>query len=139
MATCDRWPSTQDWQLLYSITSQKTLHGTETEITFKLAFWVATLLASTDEERSRLLKLMKNFYDTRSKLIHGAELKEKHRRCLEQGDDLRSIIRPLLRSFVAFAVNPPETYNKAFFNEHLDAALVNATELESLRAALGLY
>jgi hypothetical protein len=138
MATYDRWPYSYDSQLLDSITALEALLGTETEIAFKLAFRVAALLAPTDKERGELLKLMKDFYDTRSKLVHGAGLREKHHHCLEQVDKLRSLVRQLLRSFVAFAVNPPEKYNKAFFNEHLDTALVNATERESLRAALGL-
>jgi hypothetical protein len=61
-----------------------------------------------------------------------------HKRCLEQVDDLRSLVRPLLRSFVAYAANPPATYTKAFFNEQLDAALVNATERDNLRVASDL-
>jgi hypothetical protein len=138
MATYDRWPSGQDSQLLDSITALEALLGTETEIAFKLAFRVAALLAPTDKERGELLKLMKDFYDTRSKLVHGAGLREKHQRCLEQVDKLRSLVRLLLRSFVAFAVNPPEKYNRAFFNEHLDVALLDATEREKLRTALGL-
>jgi hypothetical protein len=141
MATYDRWPSAQDSQLLDSITALEALEallGTETEIAFKLAFRVAALLAPNDTERGELLKLMKEFYDTRSKLVHGAGLREKHRRCLAQVDELRSLVRRLLRSFVAFAANPPDTYNKAFFNEQLDVALVDATKREDLRTALGL-
>ena len=138
MSTYDHWPSTQDSQLLDSNTALEALLGTETEIAFKLAFRVAALLSPNDAERGRLLKLMKEFYDTRSKLIHGAGLKEKHKRCLERVDDLRSLVRPLLRSFVAYAANPPGTYTKAFFNEQLDAALVNATERDNLRVVLGL-
>jgi len=138
MATYDRWPSGQDSQLLDSITALEALLGTETEIAFKLAFRVAALLAPNDKERGRLFKLMKDFYDTRSKLVHGARLRGKHQRCLRQVDELRSLIRMLLRSFVKFAVNPQEKYNKAFFNECLDVALVDATERENLRTALGL-
>jgi hypothetical protein len=53
-------------------------------------------------------------------------------------DELRSLVRRLLKAFVAFAANPPQTYNKGFFNEHFDVALLEATEREKLRTALGL-
>jgi hypothetical protein len=138
MGTYDRWPTLQDSQLLDTTTALEALLGTETEIAFKLAFRVAALLAPNDGERAQMLKTMKDFYDTRSKLVHGAALKAKHHQCLQRVDDLRSLVRKLLRAFVALAANPPETYNKAFFNERLDMALIDATEREKLRAALKL-
>jgi hypothetical protein len=81
---------------------------------------------------------MKGFYDTRSQLVHGGYLKKKHEDYLARVHELRSLARLLLRSFVALATNPPSGYGKSFFKEHLDATLVNATEREKLRAALGL-
>lgn len=138
MGTYDRWPTLQDSQLLDTITALEALLGTETEIAFKLAFRVAALLASSDSERAQMFKTMKDFYDTRSKLVHGAALKAKHHQCLQRVDDLRALVRKLLRAFVALAANPPEMYNKAFFNERLDMALIDATERERLRATLGL-
>jgi hypothetical protein len=138
MGTYDRWPNRQDSQLLDAITALEALFGTETEIAFKLAFRVAALLSSSDSDRAQMLKLMKDFYDTRSKLVHGAGLRDKHQRCLQQVDELRALVRRLLRAFVAFTANPPGTYGKAFFREQLDLALVDAAEREKLRAALGL-
>lgn len=138
MGTYDRWPLTQDSQLLDLITALEALLGTETEIAFKLAFRVAALLADSDTNRAELLKGMKDFYDTRSRLVHGGELKHKHHLQLAKMDDLRAIVRRLLRSFVTFAANPPGTFDKKFFAERLDQALVDATERERLRASLGL-
>lgn len=103
MSTYDRWPNLQDSQLLDATTALKALLGTETEIAFKLAYRVATLLAASDAERAQMLKTMKDFYDTRSKLVHGSALKPKHHQCLQQVDDLRSLVRRLLRAFVALA------------------------------------
>jgi len=77
MATYDRWPLGQDSQLLDSITALEALLGTETEISFKLAFRVATLLAESDAKPAELLELMKDFYDTRSKIVHGGGAKGK--------------------------------------------------------------
>jgi Apea-like HEPN len=138
MGTYDRWPNSWDSQLLDATTALEALLGTGTDIAFKLAFRVAALLAANDNERAQLLKTMKDFYDTRSKLVHGATLKAKHHQCLQRVDDLRSLVRRLLRAFVGLAANPPEIYNKAFFNEQLDMALIDATERERLRTALGL-
>jgi hypothetical protein len=137
-STYDRWPAHQDSQLLDSITALEALLGTDSEIAFKLAFRVSALLGSSDAERGQLLKAMKDFYDTRSKLVHGAGIKAKHQHCLEQVDELRSLVRRLLRAFVGFAANPSQTYNKEFFHVRLDIALVDATEREKLRTALGL-
>lgn len=138
MATYDRWPSFADSQILDAITALEALLGTDTEISFKLSFRVAALLATSDAERATLLKLMKDFYDTRSKVVHGAHLKEKHHRLFQRVDELRSIVRQLLRSFVTFAATPHGPYGKAFWQEQLDVALVDATQREKLRAALGL-
>jgi hypothetical protein len=138
MGTYDRWPSLQDSQLVDAITALEALLGTDTEIAFKLAFRIAALLAESDAERAELLKTIKDFYDTRSKLVHGAALKQKHHTQLAKIDELRAIVRRLLRSFVTFAASPPGAYDRQFFTEKLDQALVNAEERERLRAALGL-
>ncbi|SPE43060.1 hypothetical protein SBA3_790012 [Candidatus Sulfopaludibacter sp. SbA3] len=138
MATYDRWPNWPDSQILDLTTALEALLGTETEIAFKLAFRVAALLAGNDTERAQILKTMKDFYDTRSKLVHGTALKPKHHQRLTRVNELRLFVRRLLRAFVALAANPPGIYNKTFFNEQLDMALVDATEREKLRAALKL-
>jgi hypothetical protein len=134
----DRFPSGQDSQLLDAITTLEALFGTDSELSFRLAFRVAALLAANDTERGEMLDLMKGFYDTRSKIVHGGKLRPKNRDDLGKIEELRSLVRQLLRSFMAFAVDPPAAYSKAFFRERLDTALVDATEREKLRTALGL-
>ena len=138
MASYDRWPSHPDSQLLDSITALEAVLGTMTESTFRLAFRVTGLLAASDIERGELLKSVRDFYDTRSRVVHGGSLKDKHQDCLRRVEDLRFLVRRLLRSFVAFAASPPAGYDKTFFNENLDIALLNPTEREKLRTALGL-
>jgi hypothetical protein len=138
MATYDRYPSRADSQLLDVVTAFEALLGTENEIAFKLSFRIAALLGRNDDERSGFLKLIKDFYDTRSRIVHGGELKQKHLDRLANLEELRSILRRLLRSLVEFSVRPPIAYNKAFWEQRLDAALVNTTEREKLRTALRL-
>jgi len=67
-----------DSRLLDSVAALEAVLGSGTEVSFKLAFRVATLLADTDAQRSELLDHMKGFYDTRSALVHGGRLKAKH-------------------------------------------------------------
>jgi hypothetical protein len=138
MATYDRWPAFRDSQLLDLITSLEALLGTESEIAFKLSFRVASLVASNDQQSGELLKLIKGFYDTRSRIVHGGSLDKKHQERLQRIDELRSIVRRLLRSFVEFAVAPASGYDKAFWQEQLDATLVDGAQREKLREALGL-
>jgi hypothetical protein len=137
-STYDRWPTRDDSQLLDAITTLEALFGIDVELSFRLAFRVAGLLASGEKERGDLYKLMREFYDTRSRIVHGGSLNSKHRDCLANVEELRSHVRRLLRSFVAFAVNPPDNYSKSFFKERLEIALLDATEREKLRSALGL-
>ncbi len=137
MSTYDRWPTHSDSQLLDLLTTLEALLGADSEIAFKLSFRVAALLASDDQQRGVLLKQMKEFYDTRSRIVHGGQLKSKHQERLQRVEELRSTVRQLVRCFVAFAAAPPAGYGKRFWQE-LDAVLVDAQQREKLRAALGL-
>jgi Apea-like HEPN len=137
-STYDRWPTAPDAQLLDCITALEALLGTENEIAFKLSFRIASILAGTDDERSDLLELLKDFYDTRSKVIHGANLKDKQHGLLRRVNELRAIVKRLLVAFIRLGNTKPAAYGKNFWQEKLDAALVNAAERERLRVALGL-
>jgi hypothetical protein len=136
--TYDRWPTAHDSQLLDCVTALEALLGADNEIAFKLSFRIASILADTNEERSNLLKLLKDFYDTRSRVIHGANLKEKHQALLVRVDDLRNIVKRVLVAFIRLGNTRPNEYGKNFWQEKLDAVLVNTVERERLRVALGL-
>jgi hypothetical protein len=138
MSTYDRFPTAMDTKLVDAITALEAVLGSETEIAFKLSFRVASLLADADEQRSTLLKSVKGFYDARSRIVHGGHLKPKQRAALAALDDLRDMVRRLLRSFVLFSADNTRHVNKGFFAEELDAALVNASRREQLRQLLRL-
>jgi len=95
-------------------------------------------ISFTDDERSSLLKLLKDFYDTRSKVIHGAHLRPKHHTLLQRIEELRQIVTRLLVAFIHLSDTKPQEYGRGFWQEKLDGALVNAGERDKLRAALGL-
>jgi hypothetical protein len=124
--------------LLNCITALEALLGTSSELSFRLSFRVASLLAANDRERTSLFELMRGFYDTRSKLVHGGELNAKHHERLQKLNDLFAIVRRLIKCFITFAANPPPGYNRQSFEEKLDAKLLGAIERNNLRAALRL-
>jgi hypothetical protein len=136
--TYDRYPLYRDSQLVDAITALEALVGISTELRFRIAFRVAGLLAESHAERVALLQSMKEFYDTRSAVVHGGRLNAKQRGHLEHFEDLRGIVRRLLRSFVVFSVNETHEYSKSFFDEKLDITLADTVEREKLRSALGL-
>jgi hypothetical protein len=137
-STYDRRPTAQQSQLLDCVTALEALLVADNEIAFKLSFRIASILAETDEERSDMLKLLKDFYDTRSKVIHGANLKERHQGLLGRVDELRSIVKRLLVAFIRLGKTKPPEYGKNFWEAKLDGVLVNTVEREKLRVALGL-
>jgi hypothetical protein len=102
--TYDRYPLYRDSQLVDAITALEALVGISTEIRLRIAFRVAGLLAESHAERVALLQSMKEFYDTRSAVVHGGRLSAKQRGHLEHFEDLRGIVRRLLRSFVILSV-----------------------------------
>ena len=136
--TYDRYPLYPDSQLVDAITALEALVGISTELRFRIAFRVAGLLAESHAERVALLQAMKEFYDTRSAVVHGGRLNAKQRRHLEHFEELREIVRRVLRSFVVFSVNVAHGYSKSFFDEKLDITLADTVERERLRTALGL-
>lgn len=138
MATYDRWPAGNDSKLLDTVTSLEATLGTDSEISFKLAFRVASILAGNDEERSDLMKLVKGFYDARSKLVHGGSLKQKQTDLIARVDELRALLRRLLHSFVLLAIDESSPFGHQFFVSDLDSALVSGAARERLRTAMGL-
>jgi hypothetical protein len=136
--TYDRYPLYPDSQLVDAITALEALIGISTELRFRIAFRVAGLLAESHTERVALLQAMKEFYDTRSAVVHGGRLNAKQRARLQHFEELRGIVRRLLKSFVVFSVSASHRYSKSFFDEKLDITLADSVERQKLRAALGL-
>lgn len=137
MSSYDRFPSAADVRLVDAITALEAILGSEAEIAFKLSFRVASLLAATDEQRGALLKAVKGFYDVRSRIVHGGRLGKRQSASLNAIDDLRDMVRRLLRGFVYFAADDKRSVGKSVFAEDLDAALVDGRRREGLRQLLG--
>lgn len=77
------------------------LNGGTTELTYRLSVRVAYLLGTDATSRKKIFADMKGFYDLRSTVVHGSELKPKHLTRLEQLHDLREIVRRTLLTVMA--------------------------------------
>jgi Apea-like HEPN len=74
---------------------------TTTELTYRLSMRIAHLLGKDAQSRRKLFREMREFYDLRSKIVHGSELKPKHFAGLEQVAQLREILRRVLLTEIA--------------------------------------
>jgi Apea-like HEPN len=69
------------------------LAGSGTELRFRLAFRISSLLASNDDERLELFEAVKSYYDLRSKIVHGSSLRAAERALVDDDAELRDIVR----------------------------------------------
>jgi hypothetical protein len=94
-----------DNEVLYCLTALEGLLTSESnsELSYRLSLRVASLLGPDDESRKRMFKDMKDFYDVRSKIVHGSgfNLKLKHQVLLKQISTLREYLRRILLSIMA--------------------------------------
>src|ERR1017187_6067860 len=94
-------------EVLYSFTALEGLltNDSTSELAYRLALRVASLLGTDDISHKRLFKEMKGFYDLRSKIVHGSELKPKNESSLDQVPNLREHLRRVLLRYMALLVN----------------------------------
>jgi hypothetical protein len=135
-----------DTQLVDAITATEALLGTDVEVAFRLAFRVAMILGGDDDERVRIFERMRGYYNTRSSVVHGGsrlynksgQLKDKPRRHLDDQQDLRNFVRRLLIVFLRLTNSSGHSYDKEFFDNRLDNALLHGAQRSALRVAMGL-
>src|SRR5215207_1129083 len=126
-----------DTRLIDAITAAEALLGPSSagEITFRLAFRVAALLGKDDDERVAIFEQMKGYYDTRSRVVHGEQLRVPHRQRLENQQPLREWLRRLLAGFLRLTLSSEDSLRQTF--KKLDSALLHSTQRSELRIAMG--
>ncbi len=134
----DRIPAENDTKLVDLITATESLLGTGVEISFRLSFFIAGILARTDSERLTIFDEMRAFYDTRNRVVHGGSLEAKHRAHLENYPTLRNYVRRLLLAYMRLATTSGHGYNPKSLRRRLDSVLQDAQQRSALRAAMGL-
>jgi Apea-like HEPN len=133
----DRLLGQNESRVVDAFTSLEALVGTgAAEITFKLAFRISSLLAKDDASRAELFDSVRSFYGTRSKIVHGSELKAKDSTLLANDEPLRSLARTLLRGFLTY-VSQGGKLDEPFYRD-LDARLMTSKGRTELRQQLAL-
>lgn len=96
---------TESVAVLNALTALEALLTTDsnTELSYRLSLRVANLLESDDASRLTTFKEMKEFYDLRSKIIHGSasKLNTKLQNRLQQTESLREIVRRTILSVMS--------------------------------------
>jgi hypothetical protein len=88
----------EDIEIVNALTALEALllNDSKTELTYRLSMRVAHLLGADAPSRRQLFEDMKDFYDVRSAVVHGSQIKPKHQTRMEQSDILREIVRKTL-------------------------------------------
>jgi hypothetical protein len=112
------------------------LNDSKSELTYRLSMRVAYLLGTNDETRKRLFRDVKEFYDLRSTIVHGSQIKPKHQSRLEQSNELREIVRIVLLTILALI---GEGMNKSQIDQLLDEIIFDGfRRLQVQKSALEL-
>jgi hypothetical protein len=135
-----------DARLVDAVTAAEALLGTRVEVTFRLAFRVAAILGNDDDDRVRIFELMKGYYDTRSRVVHGGSelfnrqgnLRDRPRWHLENQQDLRDFVRRLLVGFLRLTMSSGHRFDTSFSEGRIDSTLLHSTRRSELRIAMGL-
>jgi hypothetical protein len=130
------WHQVQD-RVIDAVIAVEALLGTDQEITYRLASRVAGILAGSDQERIAVFKAMKLYYETRSTIVHGGEVKKKHRPIIQDSSPLMDIVRRLLVGFLRLATGSSRFNKRKKFSEEIDAILLHSGDREELRQAMG--
>jgi hypothetical protein len=129
-----------DNEVLYSLTALESLLTGEStsELAYRLSLRVATLLGTDDESRKRVFKDMKEFYDLRSRIVHGSgfRLKPKHHARLQQVPVLREYLRRILLSMMALFM---EGISGSKLEELLDDVVLDDTARRKVQGSAEKY
>ena len=134
----DRLPAQNDTKLVDLITATESLFGTGVEISFRLSFYIAGILARSDNERVMIFAEMRDFYNTRNRVVHGGALDARHRAHLENYPVLRDYVRRLLVAYMHLATTSGHGYDPKPLQKSLDSVLQDAQQRSALRTAMGL-
>lgn len=135
-ASVDRGMMQRQDRLVDAVTTLEALVGSDQELSFKVAFRVANLLGTTDDETVEVFQTVRAFYAVRSLIVHGATLKAKHLELVNDQQPLESITRRLLVAVIEGERRSSVSFTTKYVNEQLDKALVHSVKRRALQEAL---
>jgi hypothetical protein len=111
------------------------LVSTAESLSYHIAVRCANLLGTDADQRRSIFAETKAFYDARSRLVHGDELKSKHSQRLSQLSTLREVTRRVLLAAVSLAssVEDEQEYFKVLEEMALDDELRVQTQQRASR------
>lgn len=119
-------------RVIDATTAIEALVGEPTETTFKVRFRVASLLGDSDADVKALFDLVNDFYDLRSKLVHGYALKQKHTDLMQKCAHWVEVARLVICAFMKLAQQGAFTKGENVKNE-IDRLLIQAGERARIR------
>jgi hypothetical protein len=125
-------------RIIDELIALEALAGSGTELRFRLAFRISSLLGSDDAERLELFEAVKGYYDVRSKIVHGSDLRPAERALVEGDGELRAVVRGLVRAVIHATVHSDLRLTGSYIDKQLDRALLDGQMRQELRRALGL-
>ncbi|MFL6390234.1 MAG: DUF2934 domain-containing protein [Terriglobales bacterium] len=126
-----------DDQIVDAITALEALFKIQGEQSFRTAMRTAGLIAANDKERSRVFRDVREYYDTRSTIVHGGHRKPKHEKIIQNNGPLRTIVQRLLLGFLKLtAVGMLDDDIKLW--KELEEVLLDSKRRENLRRRMGL-
>ena len=131
------WREPED-RVIDAMIAVEALLGTDQEITHRLSWRVASVLANDDDERQGLYNKTKLWYRLRSRIVHGSDLKPRDRGALGMTAELVNIVRRLLLGFLTFATRRSPVSNRSGLGRHIDEVLLHTRQRSELREAMGL-
>ena len=131
----DRYPA--DDRVVDAIIAMEALLKLESELSFRLAFRTAGILAPDDDERIAISKEMGEYYKARNAIVHGVPLKPKVSTLIQNDEPLRNTVRRLLVAFLHLVESEKHQPTPRFYKQ-LDATLQHSRRRAELRKAMGL-
>jgi hypothetical protein len=132
------WKQLED-RVIDAMIAIEALLGTNQEITCRLSIRVASIFAGDDDDRLKLYKDMKLYYDTRSTILHGGEPEKKHLAVIQNSSPLLDVLRRLLVGFLRVATGTSQFNRRKMYSEGIiDEHLLHPHTREKIRQAMGL-
>jgi len=107
-STYDRLMHQADDSIIDAITALEAVWKLDAELSFRLAFRTSSLFGVSDNHREALFETLRTYYRLRSKLVHGGNLTDKEQAQARDVEQLRQIVRDVLRAFIHLLAQPGE-------------------------------
>lgn len=104
----------------------------QTEMSFRLAFRGSGLLATEDDARIACFDLIRDFYNLRSRVVHGDALDKKQRALLNRSQEFIDLTRRLIMSFLNLETTSEEFFPSPEFYSNLDRYLLHTATRQRL-------